>query len=375
MRPPRAALRALLLLLSLLAVMSLRQPDKLRHPQFWAEDGPVFYLEAEHHGAASLIRPYNGYWHLYPRSVALLGTRVPVLYLPALYTAGAVLAALLALVALVSARLSSLAIGRAAMVAAVLLVPFSGELWLTLTNTQWFGALLLIVLLAAPAPPTRLAAWCCTVGGVVMALTGPFALLLWPCAALRAWWHRDRWSLWLLAVFTACAAATAMALVTHPRGGELISLPHRLDLLLAAARHRPLALLGATSGTLFLALGLTYGGRHRLWALTACSMAGLLVIAATAATVPLEHLGTRYLFLPWAAGTWTAVMLAERGHRLAWCALAGALAVALANFPLPPLQPYPWARDAECLERQAVCDVVVNPAWRVGLPGRGGPPR
>jgi len=37
-------------------------------------------------------------------------------------------------------------------VATVLLVPYSGELWLTLTNAQWFGALLLVAVLAAPDP-------------------------------------------------------------------------------------------------------------------------------------------------------------------------------------------------------------------------------
>ncbi len=355
--------------------MSLRQPDKLRQPQFWAEDGPVFYLEAEHHGAASLIRPYNGYWHLYPRSVALLGTGVPIRYLPTLYMGGAVLAALLALVALVGAGLSNGVIARAAMVAAVLLVPFSGELWLTLTNTQWFGALLLIVLLAAPAPTTPLPRLLWGTGAVVMGLTGPFALLLWPGAALRAWWHRDRWSAALLALFTVCAAATAVALTTHPRGDGLSALPERLLHLARAAPGRPLAALAAASGGLLLAAGFGIGWRARHWALTACSLAGLLVIAGTLATVPLGHLTTRYVFIPWVAGTWTAVLLAERGFRLGYLALAGAAALALANFPLPPLQSYPWARDAECLERQAVCDVVLNPNWRVGLPGRGGQPR
>ena len=59
-------------------------------------------------------------------------------------------------------------------------------------------------------------------------------------------------------------------------------------------------------------------------------------------------------------------MLAERGYRIAWLALAAALAISVANLRLPPLQPYPWARDADCLEREPVCAVTVNPSWRVG---------
>jgi hypothetical protein len=114
------------------------------------------------------------------------------------------------------------------------------------------------------------------------------------------------------------------------------------------------------------------GLKSRQWALTVCSMAALLVIAGTLATVPMAQLNTRYVFIPWAVGTWTMIMLAERGYRIAWLAVAVALAISLANVRLRPLHPYPWARDAECLERQAVCDVIVNPSWRVGLPGRGG---
>ena len=176
----RTALKVVVLLLALLATMSVRQPDKLHTPQFWAEDGPVFYLDAENLGAASIVRPYNGYWHLYPRTVALIGTKLPVRHLPRLYVTAAMVVTVCALLALVSARLSERAIARAGMVAAVLLVPFSGELWLTLTNMQWFGGLLLVALLAAPAPATARGAAAWSVGGIVIGLSGPFALLLSP---------------------------------------------------------------------------------------------------------------------------------------------------------------------------------------------------
>jgi hypothetical protein len=369
--PRRTVVRVIVLLLALLAVMSLRQPDKLYTPQFWAEDGPVFYLEAEYHETASLVRPYNGYWHVYPRLVALVGTRLPVKRLPALYAWAAIVATVGALLAVLSARLSERASIRAAMVAAVLLAPFTGELWLTLTNAQWFGALLLVALLASPPPATAVGAVAWSLGGIVMGLSGPFAMLLWPCAALRAWWHRDRWSGWVLALFSIVAAATMLALAAHPRGGGIATLPQRLVPLLHVALSHKRALIAGCAGSLLFPVGLVHGVRHRQWALTACSVAGLLVMASTVATIPIEHLTTRYVFIPWAVGSWTALMLAERGYRLAWVAVVGALVISLAGLRLPPLQPYPWARDAACLEREAVCDVTVNPSWRVGLPGRG----
>jgi len=369
--PARTALRVIVLLLALLAAMSVRQPDKLYTPQFWAEDGPVFYLEAEYQKTASLARPYNGYWHVYPRIVALAGTHLPVRPLPALYTWAAIAATVGALLALWSARLSERASVRAAMVGAVLFAPFTGELWLTLTNAQWFGALLLVALLAAAPPATVTGAVAWSLGAIVMGLSGPFATLLWPCAALRAWWYRDRWSGWVLALFSVCAAATLVALVGSPRGGGVASLPQRLVPLLDFVLSRKKALLAAGAGSALFATGLVHGVRHRQWPLIACSIAGVLVTASTVATVPIELLTPRYLFIPWAIGTWTALMLAERGYRVAWLGIAAAVVVSLAQLRLPPLQPYPWARDAACLERERVCDVIVNPAWRVGLPGRG----
>ena len=76
------------------------------------------------------------------------------------------------------------------MVGAVLFAPFTGELWLTLTNAQWFGALLLVALLAAAPPATVTGAVAWSLGAIVMGLSGPFATLLWPwfgAAAASSW--------------------------------------------------------------------------------------------------------------------------------------------------------------------------------------------
>ena len=94
----RFPFQALALLLAVLVVMALRQSDKVLYPQFWAEDASIFYLEAEQFGLVSLLHPYNGYWHLFPRSVALIGTRVPILFVPVFYAIAALVVSTLALV-------------------------------------------------------------------------------------------------------------------------------------------------------------------------------------------------------------------------------------------------------------------------------------
>ena len=323
-------------------------------------------------GAASIVRPYNGYWHLYPRTVALIGTKVPVRHLPSVVRQRGDSGHGVRLLALVSARLSERAIARAGMVAAVLLVPFSDELWLTLTNMQWFGALLLVALLAAPAPATARAAVAWSVGGIVIGLSGPFALLLSPCAAWRAWWHRDRWSLWVLLLFSACAAATMLALIGHPRGGGLTTLPQRLVPLMHAALSHKLALLAAIArqpgaarrpGARGDAPPMGAHGLQRGWTARHGRYGRDRAHRAADDTLRVHSMGRWRMDRDHACRARLSTRVARAGRgpgHLGGQPQAG------------PLQPYPWARDAECLEREQVCAVTVNPSWRVGLPGRGG---
>lgn len=368
------ALQVLLVLVAIVVVIAMRQPDKVWRPQFWAEDGSIFYLQAEYSGLASLWRPYSGYWHAYPRLVAVVGTRVPVLYLPWLYATGALLATTGALVMAIRADLVHHWSTRAALVLAVLLAPPTDELWLILTNSQWFGALFLVALVAAPAP-SGLGRIMRGVAGAIMALSGPFAILLWPCAALRAWWHRDRWSAWLLVGFTVCAALSLIALLQDPRSDGVAHLSERWMPLWRTMRGNKLDAIAAAGGLLFLALGLARGLSRRDWPLVACTSAALSIAAATLVTIPGGHLAPRYWFLPWTLCAWTAVMLAGRSVRAAWLVVAAVLAVSLTRFSLPGLESHDWPRDARCLETHRDCDILINPGWAVGLPGRGTLPR
>ena len=370
--PDRARLwRLFLLLVTVVAMIALRQPDKLTYPQFWAEDGAVFYLQAEQHGLGSIGVPYGGYWHAVPRTVALLGTQVPIAFLPMLYAYAAVGLTALCLAVPLEGLTSERWRTRWALVLAVLLPPASGELWATLTNVQWIGASALVALLAAPTPRSRGGRAALGIVAAVLGVTGPFATLLWPCAALRAWWYRDRFSVVLLAILTACAALTGLALVGHPRGDGLLRLSDRLLRLWQAVGNRPVAAAAAAAALAFVAFGIGVGVQRRDWTIVACGTAFLCITAGSLATVPPEHFSSRYLFVPWSTGTWTAILLVSRGVRLAWGPVVAAAIAAVVRFPAAPLTHYDWPRDAQCLETHVACDMTINPSWKVGLPGRG----
>ncbi|BCS34308.1 hypothetical protein TBR22_A35380 [Luteitalea sp. TBR-22] len=372
MRVPAPLLRFLLLLIVVAAVIGLRQPDKVLYPQFWAEDASIFYLEAEHLGTDSLWHPYNGYWHAYSRSFAWAGTRIPIRLLPAWYALAGLVATVLALHAALRLWPPSAHLARAAAVGVVVLAPFTDELWLTLTNSQWFGALLLVAELAGPAPLHATTALCRLGLVAVMALSGPFGLLLLPVAAWRAWWHRDAWSRGLLATFAAAAAVTALALAHHPRTAAATGLADRVGELWSVITASPLRAGVLSGGMSLLVATMAVGVGRRRWPVVACSVGSLCLVAVTLATVPPTQLvAGRYMFVPWVCGLWAALLLASEGMRRAWLPVALALGLALARFRLPAMQHYDWASDAACLEAREACDMLVNPGWPVGLPGRG----
>lgn len=164
------------------AVLMLKSPDAYGNPQFWAEDGAVFFQQQPAGAAPVWLQPYAGYLHVLPRLVAWLATFVPLALVPTVY-AYASLAINAACVASLVQRLLPAKLALAAL-AGVLLVPTNGEVFGTLTNSQWFLQLFLLAWCFLPGGPKHAVPRMALALAVLMAaLTGPFSLLL---AALHA---------------------------------------------------------------------------------------------------------------------------------------------------------------------------------------------
>src|SRR5580765_2094708 len=69
------------------AALYLKQPQAFRLPQFYAEEGQVFFADAYNDGWVSLTYTANGYFHLFPRLLAnlTLALRVPYAHIPAVF--------------------------------------------------------------------------------------------------------------------------------------------------------------------------------------------------------------------------------------------------------------------------------------------------
>jgi len=204
------------------ALVVSRRPDALLNPQFYYEDGTVFYADAHNVGGlGTLLLPYRGYFVMAQRLGALAALAVPLARAPLAFNLLAIAVEALPAVLLASRRYAHVAPRRAARLALAFLYVALPGVWgliATLTNAQWhLAALALLVVLAAPA--TGLAWRAFDVAALVLSgLSGPMCFALVPIAAIVWYVRRDRWAavLFGIAVATACVQAASLVLQPAP---------------------------------------------------------------------------------------------------------------------------------------------------------------
>lgn len=168
-------------LVGAVAVLAARvalDPGILDH--VWAEDGAVFLRDAETEGWASLLRTYGGYAHVLPRTLAVLGTALPLAdYARYVVVITLAVTALLAAYATWASR-TVLGDSRLAVVAGAVVVAsplLGGEVLGNLANLQWVVLPAAAWALAAPR-----GGWPHVVVALAAALCSPLAVLLAPVA-------------------------------------------------------------------------------------------------------------------------------------------------------------------------------------------------
>lgn len=386
MRLPEPAARrtALIVVLSALVMTLLvvRRPTAVTIPQFWAEDGVVFFRDAWVCGIGAAVYQYAGYLHLFPRVVASLVVLAPVAWAPALFTAVALLAPIPLIVLLTSPRLPLKTWQRVLAVLPVALPPMPDELHLGVDNSHWHFTLLW-PLLAAVRPATT---WRGTAGdaalGVLASASSPACVYLLPVAvAMRAWQCRSLRSRHVLAMAPAALMALWQLVVLGTSGR-----PMRTSSLLdtawsvtqgaidtiglggAAWRGVPLLLLVA------LVAGIT---GYQVWrrgpgvrVSLACLACAGLSWAVLVVSLPVAGMGlaSRYHFGPVVMLEWALVMAAPG-------LVAGLLPVLFVSvasavpFVLPVRADRGWHAGAACLESgRTDCRIPIHPeGWVIAM--------
>jgi hypothetical protein len=322
-------------LASLLAVFS-RLPGAFLHPQFFAEDGWVWYQQAYNlHWLRSLSIPQAGYIQMLPRLVAGVTLLFPMQWAPMLMNWCGAVVQVLPVTALLSRRCATwgpLPL-RILMAVIYIAIPDAPEVHIVVTNAMWHLALLQ-ALLAFSAPPLG---WRGRVSDVIVfgigALTGPFCILLLPLVAAFWWIRRQRWTLTVLGVLFLGFIVQGFTLLHSVRsaGAPLGVNPVRL-LRIIAGNIFFNSMVGSGGAYLrvgFLVVVAIAGLAIPVWGWRSAALAGRLYIAFAvlvlmaslkdplllASALPrwemlARNAGIRYWFLPSLMFLWSA----------AWCA-------------------------------------------------------
>jgi hypothetical protein len=209
-------------LIAFLIVFS-RRPDAILHATFFAEDGSVWYPQAQQFGLHTFVMPYAGYVHTLVRSVALLALLFPFALAPVVMNLCAIVVQILPVNIFLSSRFSQIPFKMRLLGSFVYLaLPQTREIHANITNVQWhLGLVACLILLAQPDDRRGWKIF----DAVVLVLTSistPIAVLLLPVATAMWWKRRQRWSAISLALtIPGALVETLFALFSHTRTADL----------------------------------------------------------------------------------------------------------------------------------------------------------
>jgi hypothetical protein len=376
-------------------ILFLRRPDALLRPQFFAEDGVIFFLGAYFSGLHAVLMPYGGYLHLVPRLVASVALGFDPRWAPAIYNVSAFSLQLSVVALLFSQRIRLPA--KPALAFAFVLVPHTGEVLINLTSVQWSLALVLVLLLTAEDAITWVQRAFDYLVLVLCGLTGPFLFFLSPLLIIRLFSRRSRESARFVFLAGLIAAVQASylyqdrALFARPMPPDPILLVSVMSGRLYGTFFGGYGISNFPLSTAWIALGLALSGllaylafRPGPWVysrriLGAAWLCLTLAVAAKflreAGVLSAPGNGDRYFFLPHVLLAWLLVM--EGARREGWKRLLPAIPLVVAlilNLPyyrVAPLKDYAWMQHVQPIREGKAFSIPINPeGWTVNAPAK-----
>jgi hypothetical protein len=220
-----------LILTTTTIILFIRKTDSILNPQFWAEDGVIFFLQQYEQGASAIFQPYAGYLHLVPRLIAFFADLFfPYSFAPYVYNYSSLLITLLVIASIYSRRFT---IGNKNLLSlTIVLIPhYTSEVFLNITNLQWILAILIIItLLKEPPHPKYGNVYLQIVSDLTViiccGLTGPFIIFLTPFFMWKYFNNKSRYSFIIVLVVIAVASMQTLFIINSPPlalGGEKVN--------------------------------------------------------------------------------------------------------------------------------------------------------
>lgn len=168
-------------------VMIARRPDLISNPQFYAEDGTVWYSQAYNLGwLKSIILPQNGYYQSISKIAAAISLNFSLASAPLVMNAMSLIIRALLVTFLFSQRVTFLSFTSKVILGCfILLMPNLEEVHANITNTHWYLSTYLFFVLTSTPPKTLSWKIHDSLVLILSGLSGPFIVFLSPIIALR----------------------------------------------------------------------------------------------------------------------------------------------------------------------------------------------
>lgn len=406
----------LALVLSVL-ILLFRNPQALFNPQFFAEDGVVFFQENFNYGFRSIFISYGGYMVTAQRVSTLLVFRLfPFEYMPAAYNFASLLW-FLGVAAFIWYRTPFNAYIRFFIIITMSLAPIGNEPVLNITNVQWYLAFFIPLLFLTGYNKKYV-----VIDGIVLflvALTGPYSVVLLPMVVATLWfrsrnsdnwvWNNERWlfgvyllatlmQVWVLAVDSHGYGRSSELSEKIAHSPELLYMhvtsPIGLRRLYGEEMNIAifLVLLAVLAGWLFFCWQKLIKGKNPFPFFF--MMAALLLAAATVYGIPADavnylnpvNAGSRYFYCPCVLLLWSVLAYSYkpgmagastenasrlRGRNLGFLSLFIYYAFILV-WKIPPSEfmDKQWSQEAKKIRqlKKGHLDVPTNPdGWKISL--------
>lgn len=388
-------------------MLVLKAPDAFVNPQFWAEDGTIFFFQQHVNSQPLWFKPYAGYLLFIPRFVAWLAADLPAWTIPAFYNMATLLIGAAALSSLRGVA-NATGIPYLLLLAPVGLTPTNIEVFGNLTNVQWLTQFYLLVVVVRIRMGIKSAHPSITVLLVLAAsLTGPFSVFtaaaLVVSAPLEWFWQKrtsepgERGLGWLATpeIIALMIGAAVQACVIRWNSGVLPkgmpTTQTAIDLLVGSQQHLfpgqwlPVMAFAVLLTLLLMAAAVMATRRQRFFMVFLCAVVSIgmtsVAIKCAGNSESLTALGVsdRYFLLSKVAFWWLVFLIAYAmpaayraiATQVAGIALFVSALVAAPYLRRPPLENMRWQDYAERIDRGDMVSVPINPRqWTIHLPAR-----
>jgi hypothetical protein len=385
-----------------------RRPDVLLHPQFWAEDGAIWYSQAYKQGFVhTIFQTYAGYFGIANRFVASVSTLLPLHVVPLLFNALGLLFYILPIAIIISARFRHIIPYRLAAFGISLLylgTLNNAEIYGNLANLQWPLALAaFLVLLQRPAKH-RIWLIADIVILILSGISGPTVIILLPIAFYLWIFRKENHLKYYAGVLSLLALLQVLGIAVFSHFARVGSQPDASFLTLMKILVGQI-FVGGVLGEHFVSQLMTH---HKLlpavfvacialigyavvkgpfWLRLYVLFASLMVASALISLRPTKGInvwtaltypsgGQRYWFIPITAWISVLIWFAFMSHQKFLIATSSVVLAALVFFglptnwrihPLPDLHFQYYAKKFEQEPRGMPFEFPINPGWTVQL--------